>query len=433
MGETGERVDAVIVGAGPCGLAAAIALKKAGLTAVVLDRSCVASGVALYPPYMSFFSTAERIAIGGLPFVVAAEKPTRRDALAYYRMVVTHFGLDVRQYEDVVAIEQLAGAARRADAAPAAAAPADDPGRADASGGAAGGAGRAVREAVTGALGEGGASGLMTRAAAWARTISARRISAFDRGAPPAPAAPPAAAAPPARDDAARFVVRSVHRSGRRRAIEARAVVVATGYFGTPSLLGVPGEELPHVTHYFTEGHYAFQQDAVVVGGGNSAVDAALDLYRAGARVTMVHFGPGLDPNVKPWVMPDIAARIREGRIGARWQSRVASIDAEGVTIRTAAEGDPADGGAGVREERLPADHVFLATGFLPNTALLDLLGVPQDPETGVPAHDPATMETAVPGVFIAGVIASGFNANRIFIENGRDHGDQIAARLVSA
>jgi thioredoxin reductase (NADPH) len=194
----------------------------------------------------------------------------------------------------------------------------------------------------------------------------------------------------------------------------------------------VAGEDLPHVTHYFTEGHYAFQQEAVVVGGGNSAVDAALDLYRAGARVTMVHFGPGLDPNVKPWVMPDIAARIREGKIAARWHSRVTAIDAEAVTIRAAAEGDPADAGAAARGERLPADHVFLATGFMPNTALLEQLGVPLAPETGVPAHDPETMESAVPGVFIAGVIASGFNANRIFIENGRDHGDLIVRRLAT-
>jgi thioredoxin reductase (NADPH) len=209
-------------------------------------------------------------------------------------------------------------------------------------------------------------------------------------------------------------------------------VLIATGYFGTPSLLGVPGEELPHVTHYFTEGHFAFQQNAVVVGGGNSAVDAALDLYRAGARVTIVHFGPELDPNIKPWVLPDIANRIKDGSIGARWNSRVAAIDPEHVTVRTGASGDPALDPAGAREEALPADHVFLATGFLPNTGLLESLGVPLDPETGVPEHDPATMETSVPGVFIAGVIASGYNANRIFIENGRDHGDLIARRLTT-
>ena len=342
-GEEVERVDAVVIGAGPCGLAAGIAFRRAGLRAVVIDRSCVASGVALYPPYMSFFSTAERISIGGVPFSVATDKPSRRDALAYYRMVVTHCELDVRQYENVTAVERV------------------------------------------GPAGDGG-----------------------------------------------EFVVRTEHRSGRRERYAARAVVVATGYFGTPSLLGVPGEGLPHVTHYFTEGHYAFQQDAVVVGGGNSAVDAALDLYRAGARVTMVHFGPGLDPNVKPWVMPDIAARVREGRIAARWHSRVASIDPEAVTIRTGERGDPAEEPGSGRTERLRADHVFLATGFLPNTRLLEQLGVPLDAETGVPAHDPETMETAVPGVFIAGVIASGFNANRIFIENGRDHGDLIAARLTA-
>jgi thioredoxin reductase (NADPH) len=350
-----EHTDVVVIGAGPCGLAAAIAFKRAGMGAVVLDRSCVVSGIALYPPYMTFFSTAERIAIGGMPFVVATEKPTRRDALAYYRAVVSHFDLEVRQYEDVERVERVASEAGEA-------------------------------------LG------------------------------------PPRGGRPPS----VRFHVHTVRRGGRRRVLAAGAVVVATGYFGTPSLLGVPGETLPHVSHYFVEGHYAFRQDAVVVGGGNSAVDAALDLYRAGARVTMVHFGPGLDPNVKPWVMPEIVNRIQDGGIAGRWRSRVVAIDAEAVTIRTSPDGDPADHPREAREERLPAEHVFLTTGFLPNTALLEQLSVPLDPHTGVPEHDPETMETSVPGVFIAGVIASGFNANRIFIENGRDHGTLIARRLAT-
>ena len=340
-----ETVDVLVVGAGPCGLAAAIAMGRAGLRAVVLDRASVVSGIALYPPYMTFFSTAERLAIGGLPFVVATEKPTRRDALAYYRAVVSHFDLDVRQFEEVTDVVRLG----------------------------------------TGPDGSGP-------------------------------------------DGGARFEVRSRRRGGRERTTRAGAVVVATGYFGTPSRLDVPGESLPHVTHYFREGHEAFRQHAVVVGGGNSAVDAALELDRAGARVTLVHFGPGLDPNIKPWVLPDIAARLREGRVGARWRSRVARIDDDTVTIRTAhADSDV------VTDEALPADHVYLMTGFLPNSGLLERLGVPLDPVTGVPAHDPTTMESAAPGVFVAGVIASGYHANRIFIENGRDHGALIARRLLAA
>jgi thioredoxin reductase (NADPH) len=334
--------DVVIVGAGPCGIAAAIACGQAGLDAVVVERGSVVSGIVSYPPYMTFFSTAEKIAIGDVPFVVATEKPSRRDALAYYRAVVRHHGVRVRQYEEVAHVEPL-----------------------DAGG-----------------------------------------------PAPRTPAGHPA-----------RFAVHAVTRTGRRSATLAHAVVIATGYFGTPSLLGVPGEGLPHVSHYFREGHEAFDQDAVVVGGGNSAVDAALELYRAGARVTMVHFGPGLDPNIKPWVLPDIAARIREGAIGARWSARVARIDADAVTVR-------ADAAAGGGEEALPAQHVYLMTGFLPNSRLLQALGVPLDADDGIPEHDPGTMETSVPGVFIAGVIASGFHANRIFIENGRGHGALIAAAL---
>ena len=340
-----ERVDVLIVGAGPCGLAAAIACGRAGLRAVVLDRGCLVSGVASYPPYMNFFSTAERIAIGGVPFPIAGEKPSRRDALAYYRIVTAHCGLDVRQYEEVVAVEPL----------------------------------------------------------------------------------------DPSDEDDARFLVRSRSSTGVAREWRAGAIVVATGYFGTPSKLGVPGEELPHVSHYFNEGHYGFQQDVVVVGGGNSAVDAALELYRADARVTMVHFGPGLDPNIKPWVLPDVSARIREGRIRGVWNARVTAIEPEAVRVMVSDHGDPAHAraaGMPVEEQVIPAKLVYLTTGFLPNSGLLTALGVPLEPETGIPSHDPATMETSVPGVYIAGVIASGYNANRIFIENGRDHGALIARHL---
>jgi thioredoxin reductase (NADPH) len=217
-----------------------------------------------------------------------------------------------------------------------------------------------------------------------------------------------------------RFRVHTVTRAGDRRITHAGAVVIATGYFGHPNRLGVPGEDLPHVTHLFKEGHEAFEQPAVVVGGGNSAVDAALDLYRSGARVTLVHFLPTLDRNIKPWVLPDITNRIAEGSIHARFESRVRAIEPHAVVVETPAG-----------EERVPAEHVYLMLGYQPNAELLVALGVPLDPQTGVPAHDPATMETSVPGVFMAGVLASGYDANKTFIENGRHHGDLIAERLV--
>jgi thioredoxin reductase (NADPH) len=317
-----------VIGAGPCGLAAAIALQKAGARPVIYDRGPVGSSVASYPIYMTFFSTAEKISIGGLPFVTGGDKPTRREALAYYRMVAQHYALPLRQYEPVTQVH---------------------------------------------AEGE-------------------------------------------------RFVVRS-EPYGRQPVEEPYdALVIATGYFGTPNTLNVPGESLPHVTHIYREGHDAFRQYAVVVGGGNSAVDAALDLYRSGARVTLVHFADKFDPNVKPWILPDMQNRVAEGSIGVRWKSRVTRIEHNAVVVR----------GSDGAEHRLDAQHVYIMTGFTPSSTLLRQLGVEIDAETGVPAHDTATMETNVPGVFVAGVLASGYDANKIFIENGRNHGDRIVQRLAS-
>jgi thioredoxin reductase (NADPH) len=320
--------DVVIVGAGPCGLAAAIAIQRAGWRALVIEASCVVSSIARYPTYLTFFSTAERLEIGGIPFIVAAEKPSRRDGLAYYREVVERCGLWVRQYERVERIER----------------------------------------------------------------------------------------------DGSDFIVRSRLRHGAERATAARAVVIATGYFDSPNYLGVPGENLSHVSHRYVEGHEAFMRDAIVVGGKNSAAEAALDLYRSGARVTMVYHGEELSPSVKPWVAPDLQNRITEGHIKTRWRSRVVAIEPSEVVLDTPQ-------GA----ERLPADHVYLLTGYTPEHVLLRQLGASIDPDTGVPRHDPATMETAVPGVFIAGVISAGNDANKVFIENGRGHGELIARRLTAA
>lgn len=316
----------VVIGAGPCGLAAAISLQRAGFETLIFDASCVCSSVLQYPTYATFFSTAEKLSLGGLPFVVPIAKPTRRDALAYYRAVVTYFGLTVRQYEPVEAIDR----------------------------------------------------------------------------------------------DGEGFVVRSRGRTGNEILTRARAVVVATGYWGSPNLLGVPGEDLPHVTHAYHEGHSAFQQTVAVVGGGNSAAEAALDLWRAGARVTLVHFGQTFDKRIKPWILPDLENRIAEGSVSAQWNSRVMSIDPEWVHVRTLSGSD----------ERVRADHVYLLTGFAPNVTLLRDAGVTIDPSTGIPSHDTETLETNVPGLFIAGVVVAGFDANKVFIENGRYHGDKIVARL---
>lgn len=305
------------------------------------------NGIASYPTYMSFFSTAERISIGGVPFIVATDKPTRRDALAYYRGVADLYDLDVRQYHRVESL-------------------------------------RAVR--------------IDPRAGHPEATLGAPTVRP------------------------ARWLLQTMSRTGVVRDVAAHAVVIATGYFGRPNRLGVPGESMPHVQHGYVEGHSAWREPVVIVGGANSAVDAALDMYRAGARVTIVHFGEALDSNVKPWVRPDIEARLRDGSITARFQSRVRSIEAECVVV---------DGPMG--EERIPATQVYTMTGYLPETGLLEQIGVPIDEASGIPAHDPLTMATPLPGIYLAGVIASGNQANRIFIENGRDHGDAIVAHLQSS
>lgn len=319
-------LDLLIVGAGPCGLAAAISAQRAGLSARVLDAGAVVSTITEYPYYVSFFSTAEKLSLGGVPFVVATDKPSRRDGLAYYRAVVKHFRLDVHQYERVERLE------RSGDT----------------------------------------------------------------------------------------WTVHSRTSAGEAQATQARSVVIATGYFGSPNYLRVPGEELSHVRHIYREGHGAFDQDVVVVGGGNSAAEAALDLWRAGGRVTLVHFGPTFDKRIKPWVQPDLENRMKEGAIAVRWNSRVTRIDAGVVTIQTL------DG-----VEELPARFVYVMTGFAPNTDLLREAGVTIDAVTGVPRHDPDTLETDMPGLFIAGVVVAGFDANKVFIENGRFHGDTIVARLL--
>jgi thioredoxin reductase (NADPH) len=317
----------LIVGGGPCGLATAISARRAGMSTLVLEGASVVSTIAHYPTYVRFFSTAEKLSLGGLPFVVATEKPDRRDGLAYYRAVVKHFEIPLRQYERVTSIQR----------------------------------------------------------------------------------------------DGDGFVVLSDSRSHGEQRTPAKAVVIATGYFGSPNYLHVPGEDLPHVTHVYREGHEAFDQDVVVIGGGNSAAEAALDLWRAGARVTLTHFGPTFDKKIKPWVLPDFLNREKEGSIATRWNSRVVSIEPDAVLIRTASG----------EEERLPASLVYVMTGFAPNTGLLRAVGVPIDPVTGIPQHDAGTLETSVPGVFVAGVVVAGFDANKVFIENGRFHGDRIVARLL--
>lgn len=324
-----ETFDLAIIGAGPCGLAAGIAAERAGLSCVLFDKSCVVSSISGYPTWMTFFSTADRLEIGGVPFVVTSDKPTRREALRYYQRLASEYDLDVRQYEEVERVERAGDA----------------------------------------------------------------------------------------------FSLRTRTMSGVEHSCAARNVVIATGYFDSPNMLRIPGEELPKVTHRYREGHEYYDQDVVVVGGGNSAVDAALELNHWGARVTIVHFAEALDPNVKPWVRPDIEARLREGVIKAYFGSRLIEVRPETALIRNEASG---------QVDEIANDRVVAMTGYMPDGRLLRSLGVEFDRDTGIPRHDPATMETNIAGVFIAGVLSAGYNANKVFIENGRGHGDLIVRRVAA-
>jgi thioredoxin reductase (NADPH) len=218
------------------------------------------------------------------------------------------------------------------------------------------------------------------------------------------------------------FRVEAQHLAGTTRSYRAHAIVVATGYFDTPNLLEVPGEDLAKVTHYFRDPHLYFNQDILVVGGGNSAVEAALTTWRAGARVTLAHLFEGFDRGVKPWVLPDIQNRIKAGDVTALWKHRIEQIEPGRVRVRDLEDGS---------DRWLTNDFVLAMTGFRPDPGVLRGLGVQLDPVTGIPNHDSASMETDVPGVFVAGVLAAGFDANKIFIQNGREHGARIVKRFV--
>jgi len=195
----------------------------------------------------------------------------------------------------------------------------------------------------------------------------------------------------------------------------ARTVVVAIGAYERPNMLDVPGEDLPHVAHSYTESHPNYRQQVVIVGGKNSAVETALELFRAGAHVTLVHRRAALGSGIKYWVRPDIENRIKEGSVSAHFETRVVEIRPTEVEIEHAGD-----------HRVLPADAVFLLTGYHPDTAMLERCGIVVDAETMVPAHDPETYETNVPNLFLAGQVMTGIHSGRIFIENGRFHGEMV-------
>ncbi len=315
-----NREAILIVGAGPIGLACAISARRRGLNPQLIDGGAIADAIVRYPVGMVFFTTPERLEIGGHPLVTSGAKATREEALKYYRGVARSERLRIRTYA------RFAGAVKRNDG----------------------------------------------------------------------------------------FLCRVVTRLGDEQLLADR-LVLATGYFDHPNLLGVPGEELPHVSHYGAEPHLHAGLRVVIVGGKNSAVEQALASYRAGARVTLVYRGAGLKPSVKYWLRPDFDNRVKAGEIEVRYGAEVVDIAPDAVTIRTPD-----------RTERLPADRVCLLTGYHPDFDLFERLGIELDPITGRPTLDPGTLETNVPGLHLAGSVTAGRMISEIFIENGRYDGEKI-------
>ncbi|WML30845.1 YpdA family putative bacillithiol disulfide reductase [Neobacillus sp. OS1-32] len=316
-----QNEEIIIVGAGPCGLAAAIALQDIGKSPLIIEKGNVVNSIYHYPTHQTFFSTSEKLEIGGFPFVTDTYKPKRNQALVYYREVAKRKNLRINAYEQVMKVE--------------------------------------------------------------------KSIEGF-----------------------------TVNTS--KGTYHARYIIIATGYYDHPNYMNVPGENLPKVFHYFKEAHPYFDKDVCVIGGKNSSVDAALELVKAGARVTVLYRGGEYSPSIKPWILPEFESLVRNGVISMHFNAHVKEITETTVVYLQ-------DG----KEISIANDFVFAMTGYHPDHQFLKAIGVQIDDETGRPIINPETMETTITGVYIAGVIAAGNNANEIFIENGRFHGGLIAKSIL--
>ncbi len=315
-------VDTAIVGAGPTGLSCAIEITKRNRSVVVFDKGCLVNSLYNYPTNLTFFTTPELLEIGDLPMTAVREKPTRGEALKYYRRAAEHYHLPVRQYEKVTEIAGIDGD----------------------------------------------------------------------------------------------FQVRTIDRRGREACRQARKVIIATGYYDLPVKMNVPGEDLDKVLHYYREPHPFYDCDVAVIGAKNSAAITALELYRCGARVTLIHRGKELSNKIKYWILPDIENRLKNKEIAHYPESEVERITEDTIQIRTP-----------VGEETLPNDFVLAMTGYSPDIEFLRRTGIVFDSETQRPRTNPETLESDRPGIYLAGVIVAGMHTSEIFIENGRFHGCQIA------
>jgi len=314
----------IIIGAGPCGLAAAIELSNNGIHPLIIEKRNIAHSISQYPTYMHFFSSPENLEIGDIPFTTANEKPSRLEALNYYRTAAQRHGVRVKPYQTITNIVKKQGI----------------------------------------------------------------------------------------------FELAGEDRFGNPIQYNCQNVIIATGYFDNPNMLGIPGEDKEKVTHFFREAHPYTGLEVAIIGGSNSAIDAALELERVGAKVTVIYRGSEYSKSIKPWVKPTFEAKVAKEAIQMMFESRVIAIEDHHLQVQT-----------GQHIETIANDFVLALTGFHPDRSFLQRAGVTIEQE-GFPTFNEETMETNIPGIYLSGVVASRYEANEIFIESGRFHGRKIAAHM---
>ena len=315
--------DVIIIGAGPCGLSCGIEAQRNKLDYLIVDKGSITESVRRYPVNMVFFSTSENIEIGDIPFISQGHRPTRTEALKYYRKVVSHYNLKLKLFSEVETVEKKGGL----------------------------------------------------------------------------------------------FEVKLSSES-----LISRNVIIATGYYDVPRYLDIPGESLPHVSHYYDEAFQYSNMKAVVVGGANSAIEAALDLYRNGVKVSVVHLYETLDKRAKYWIVPDLENRIKNGEVKAYFRHRVVEICEKSIIIQNLEDSSLVN---------IEADFVFLMTGYRPDKNLLERIGIILDGENLIPRINERTFESNIPGIYMAGSIVGGEETAKVFIENGRLHAAPIIADIM--